>query len=103
MVMNYILLVSNFIMIGVFIFRFNRMPPQVPIFNSRPEGEEQLGDWWLIFLIPLTLNIFFFFNYFLVKKIFKDNHFVLTVIGYFNLFLIITFTLIFIKIIFLVT
>jgi hypothetical protein len=101
--MDYILLLSNLIMIGFFIFRFNRIPPQVPIFNSRPEGEEQLGDWWFIFLIPLALNLFIFFNSFLVKKIFKDNHFVLTVIGYFNWFLIIAFTLIFIRIILLVT
>jgi len=49
------------------------------------------------------LNVFFFLNNFFKKKILVKNQFIEKVFYYFNWFLIISFTLIFIKIIFLVT
>lgn len=101
--MIYSLLVANFIMILGFLLKLSKIPPQIPFFYSRPEGEAQLINWWLIFLLPLLLNLLFLLNTFLFKKFFDENEFIKTFFYYFKLFLIISFTLIFLKIIFLVT
>lgn len=101
--MIFVLLGANFMMILAVIFKLGSLPPQIPLFYSRPDGELQLGQWWLIFIIPLLLNFFYILNNFLVKKYFPENSFVKTFVYYLNLFLIISFTLIFLKIIFLVS
>ncbi len=100
--MIFVLLGANFMMILAVVFKFGSLPPQIPLFYSRPDGELQLGQWWFIFIIPALLNLTFLLNNFLVKKYFPANSFVETFVYYFNLFLIISFTLIFLKIIFLV-
>ncbi len=101
--MIFVLLGANFMMILAVIFKLGSLPPQIPFFYSRPDGELQLGEWWFIFLIPFLLNALYILNNVLTKKYFPDNTFVKTFAYYFNLFLIISFTLIFLKIIFLVS
>ena len=101
--MIFVLLGANFMMILAVIFKLGRIPPQIPLFYSRPEGELQLSEWWFIFLIPILLNSLYALNKFLVKKYFAENAFVKTFAYYFNIFLIVSFTLIFLKIIFLVS
>lgn len=101
--MKKVLLVTNTVMVLFFIFRFSSLPPQIPLFYSKPWGEDQLADSWLIFILPLTMNVFFFSNLYFCKKYFQENVFVNKIISYLNLFIIITITLIFIKIIFLAT
>ena len=90
-------------MVGLFILRFNTLPPQIPLFYSKPWGEDQLADSWMIFLLPVILDLLFFFNNFIYQRFFPENMFVKKIIFYLNLFLILSMTLIFIKIIFLVT
>ncbi len=94
---------SDALMIIAFLLRFNRLPPQIPLFYSRLWGEDQLADTWLIFLLPVFLNLLLFLNNYLLKKIYADNELIKNIFYYLNLFLIISFTLIFIKIIFLVS
>lgn len=101
--MFYGLIASNIVMIGVLLLRFNHLPPQIPLFFSKPWGEDQLVDSWMIFLLPLLLNILYFANINLVKRYFQENDLVKKMIQYLNIFLIVAFTLIFIKIITLVT
>lgn len=101
--MIYILLGGNFLMLIVFILRWSKMPPEIPLFYSQPWGERQLADWWVIFLLPIILNLLFFFNRYSQKKFFPENQLVIKIIEYLNLFLIFSFTLIFIKIILLIT
>jgi hypothetical protein len=101
--MIYALLGSNLFMMAIFIWRLGNLPPQLPLFYSRPWGEEQLADSWMILLLPAILDIFFFFNRYLQKKFFPDNQLVIKIIYCLNMTLIISFTLIFIKIIFLIT
>lgn len=90
-------------MLAVFLLRFGNLPPQLPLFYSRPWGEEQLADWWMILFLPVVLDVFFFFNRYIQKKFFLDNQLVTKIIYYLNLFLTVSLTLIFIKIIFLIT
>lgn len=90
-------------MILSFILRFKTFPPQIPLFYSRPLGEEQLTDTWMIFLIPFILNILYIANNYLEKRFFPKNDLIKKIFGYLNFFLIVTFTLIFVKIIFLIS
>lgn len=97
------LVLSNVAMILVFILRFNTLPPQIPLFYSRPAGEEQLADLWMIFILPFLLNFFYFFNQYVEQKFFSDNSLIRKIFYYFNIALMIIITFIFIRIIFLVS
>lgn len=105
MIINMIKLLigADVLMIITFLLRFSRLPPQSPLFYSQLWGEGQLADTWLIFLLPVFLNLLFFFNNYLFKKIYSDNKLIKDIFYYLNLFLILSFTSIFIKIIFLVS
>jgi len=98
-----ILFGADALMLVVFLFKLNKLPPQIPLFYSRLWGEDQLADTWLIFILPVFLNLLFFLNNYLFKKFYSDNELVKKIFYYLNLFFILSFTLIFIKIIFLVS
>jgi len=93
---------SNLIMILVFVLNFNHLPPQIPLFYSRPWGEEQLADLFMIVILPLILNLFFFFNQFIYKRLFYENLLVKKIFDFLNIFLLIIIPVIFLRIIFLV-
>ncbi|MGB9883606.1 MAG: hypothetical protein ACPLRN_03795 [Microgenomates group bacterium] len=97
------LIVGNLLMIVVFFLRWKTLPPQVPLFYSQPVGESQLADTWLIFLIPILLNLIYFLNNYLYQKFFLNYTITKKIFEYFALFLTISFTLIFIRIILLVS
>lgn len=101
--MEYALIASNIIMAGTFALRYASFPPQIPLFYSHQAGEEQLGEWWMIFLLPFFLNVFVLLNKLIYKKFFSKNTFVSKIIYYLNLFLIFAITLIFLKIVLLVS
>ena len=100
--MIYCLIISNVLMVTVFGIFLNRLPPQLPLFFSKVWGEDQLGELWMIFLIPICLNSFYFLNAFMEKKIFANNKYITQLISYVNIFLIVSFTYIFLRIIFIV-
>jgi len=101
--MKKLLLFATGLIILIFIIRLPYLPPQIPLFYSKSWGEDQLVDSWMIFILPLLMNGLFFINQFFYKKFFLENNFVKKIIDYLNLFVIISITLIFLKIIFLVT
>ena len=101
--MIYILLTCNLLMVVTFLLRFSTLPPQIPLFYSKITGEEQLGDTWMIFLLLILANIFYFLNEYIVKNKFPQNEFVKTIFKFVNIFVVVCFSLIFIKIIFLIS
>lgn len=101
--MKRLLILSNLLILIVFFMRLSHLPPQIPLFYSQSWGEEQLVDSWIIFILPLLMNGFFFTNEFIYKKLFFENVFVRKVIDCLNLFLIISLTFTLLKIIFLIT
>lgn len=98
--MFYLLILANLLIIGSYAISYNRLPPQLPLFYSKPWGEDQLGENWMIFLILVLMNLFFVINRYVVNKFFPGNKFVNQVVFYANIFIILGFTLIFLKIIF---
>lgn len=82
---------------------FRTLPPVLPLFYSKPEGETQLAVWWLILLIPVCMNGLFVLNNTVTRKLFSQSDFANKIIWYTNLVLILMFTGIFIKIITLVS
>jgi hypothetical protein len=98
-----LLLGADVLMIAAFLLKLNHLPPQIPLFYSRLWGEDQLADTWLIFLVPIFLTLLIFINNNLLKRFFYENELIKKMFYYLNLFLIIGFTLIFIKIVFLIS
>lgn len=90
-------------MILTFALKFSSLPPQLPLFYSRPWGEAQLVDTWMIFLLPLLLNLLYIANNYLYKRFFLGNDLIKKTFNYLNILLIVGFTFIFVKIIFLVS
>ena len=101
--MIYLLIAGNMLMGLTFLFRFNSLPPQLPLFYTRPWGEEQLADSWVIIMIPVFANMLFFLNDYLYKKYFLGNMMVKKMSEFLSVFLFISFTLLFVKIIFLIS
>jgi hypothetical protein len=98
-----LLLGADLIMILTFVFKVSTMPPQIPLFYTNLWGEGQLADTWIIFILPLFLNVLYFFNQYILNKFFSNNEFIKKIFYFLNLFLIVSFTLVFIKIVFLVS
>lgn len=101
--MQLYLLIANAIMAALMAFKWNRLPPEVPLLYSRNWGENQVVDLWFIFIIPLLMNLFLLLNNYLVKKYFIEEDYIRRAVYYFNIFVIISFTFIFTRIILLVT
>lgn len=101
--MIYLLVFSNLLMFASYFWRLSVLPPQVPLFYSMLWGEQQLGDRWMIFIIPVVLDVLIYINGYVHKKYFLENKLISKILEFLNIFLIISFTLIFIKIIFLIS
>lgn len=97
------LIAANVIMAAAFGIGFFRLPPQLPLYYSRPWGEDQLADLWFIFIIPFLMNLFVFINRWIMKRFFTDKPFPVRLFTFFNWGLIIVATATFIRIILLVT
>jgi len=87
----------------ILFFFWQKLPPQVPLFYSRPWGREQLASPLSLFLLPLTSFLVIFVNSFLASLISGEEKLInqLSVIfsAVFSLLCLITL----LKIVFLVT
>lgn len=98
-----LLLLSYGIMALFFIVRFNKLPPQIPLYYSRVTGEEQIADAFYLLLIPLLSTAIVMLNRIIANKLFSDNEFMKQIIYYTDNITILFFTIIFLRILFLVT
>ena len=87
----------------LFIFRIDHFPSQIPLFYSKPEGDEQIVDSFMIFILPLTSFIIVIINKLIFIKYFSNNYFIETIIYYVDLLVILLTSFIFLRILFLVT
>ena len=101
--MEIVLILSNLLVLVIFILRFSHLPPQIPLFYSKLWGEDQLADTWMIVFIPILINAFYFLNIYIYRRFFSQIVIVKKIIDFVNIFLIVVLTLIFIKIVFLIS
>ena len=83
------LIIGNIFMAVAFGLNFSNLPPQIPLFYSKPWGEDQLGELWMIAFLPLILNFLYILNLYVYKKFFPENEFVRRILYYFNTFLVV--------------
>lgn len=98
-----LLLSANLIMIGSYLLRMHSIPPQIPLLYSLPIGEDQLVEWWMIFLIPTLMNVLYILNSFIYHTYFQREDFERSLLYYVNMTIIGICTYLFIRIIFLVS
>lgn len=98
-----LLLISTFVMVGSFVIKLQNLPPQLPLFYSQGDGEAQMADSYWIFLLPILSILLVIINTFIKNKFFKENLLVEKIIYYTNLGIIIFISLIFLKILLLIT
>jgi len=79
------------------------IPPQIPLFYSLPTGEDQLVEWWMIFLIPILMNVLYIINTFIYNAYFHREDFEKSMLKYTNMVIIGVCTYLFIRIILLVS
>lgn len=72
-------------MATITLLKYNALPPQIPLFFSKPSGEDQLADTWFIVILPILMNLLIIANNIVTKKYFADNVFVKKVFYYLNI------------------
>jgi len=103
LIMIGLLLSANLIMIGSYVLTMKTIPPQIPLLYSLPIGEDQLVEWWMIFIIPIIMNVFYILNSFIYNRFFFQEQFERVLLRYTNIVVIGFCTYLFIRIIFLVS
>lgn len=94
---------SLIVMAAVTAFRFNRLPPEIPLLYSLPASSSQVVDIWFVAVIPFMALLSIITNNYVSKKMFKEDVFVRRITYAANMTIIIFFTYIYIKIIILVS
>lgn len=91
-------------MVLILLIKWTALPSRVPLFYSRPWGEDQLAPKIFLLLLPGISLIIFLINSGLAKTVFKKNHPIFADLGYLTSFVVAVLGLIsLLKIIFLVS
>lgn len=96
-------IVVAILIVGTTLIKWSKLPPQIPLFYSRTEGEEQIVDLIYLLILPFLAVTLVIINTVVCKKFFAGNEFVTKIMNFVNTSTIILFTLIYLRIIFLVT
>lgn len=73
---NYLLVQGiflNTVMLVLFLILYQKLPPQIPLFYSRAEGDSQLVDTVYVLLIPFLSFVITMLNYYLIKFYFNND------------------------------
>lgn len=98
-----IFLISLVICGAAYFLRSSTLPPQIPLFYSLTEGERTIVPTYYLSLLPFLSFIIVMINILLYHRLFKHDLFVRKLLYYASVCSIITSTVIFLKIIFLVS
>jgi len=93
-----LLISSNLIMAAAYLLKMRSIPPQIPILYSLPIGEDQLVEWWMIFIIPFLMNTLYIVNTAILKRFFPQEQFVRALVKYANTVIVIISAYIFLRI-----
>jgi hypothetical protein len=67
------------------VFSWSKLPPQVPVFYSKPWGEEILSSPFMLLLLPGLNLIFFAVNYLILTFIVRESPFLSKTLVLFSL------------------
>jgi len=67
--------------LGIIVLAFSRLPPQIPLFFSRPWGESQLAPPSSLFLLPLFSFAILLLNTSLAAFLIEKNNFLASVLS----------------------
>lgn len=98
-----LLIGANLIQIGTYLMRMKTIPPQIPLLYSLPIGEDQLVEWWMIFLIPILMNGLYVLNTLIYQKYFHREDFEKAMLKAVNTTVLVMCTYLFVRILFLVS
>lgn len=98
-----VFIISLAVIVAVTVFKLPSLPPQVPLFYSLADGEEQIVDLVYLFFLPLISFLILIVNTLVTKKIFFENIFMQRIFNYTTQLLIILLSIIYLRIIFLVS
>lgn len=101
--MIYGILIADLLMAGIFAWRFGRLPQEIPLFYSRAWGEDQLVDFWLIFILPILMHLFIVLNGYVYQKYFLPDSFIRRIIDTLNWTLLVVFTYVFVRVLLFIT
>jgi len=94
---------ANVLQIALIAWKYQVLPKQIPLFYSQPWGESQIADVWYILLLPIFMNVIFYVNEQIAKKFFPQNKLIKNILSVSNVILIVGYTGIFMKIVFLIS
>ena len=76
---------SFLLQMALIFYSFSKLPPVVPLFYSKPWGEGILAPKMGLFLLPLTVFLFTFLNFFIVRIWVRGNFFLYRILVVFSL------------------
>lgn len=94
---------SILIQLFLIFFSWRNLPPQIPIFYSRPWGEAILAQKFFLLLLPLISLVFISINYLMIVFLTRGNYFLSRVLTIFSLLVVLMTLYDTSKIIFLIT
>ncbi|MFS8158804.1 MAG: hypothetical protein ACMG6E_01065 [Candidatus Roizmanbacteria bacterium] len=91
------------IMVLAFVIQYHKLPPQVPLFFSLPQGDGQIADLWMLIIFPILVLLLTGLHGIYTKTLLKSYPFLQEIIEYISPISSIVLTLIYLKIVFLIT
>lgn len=58
----------SFLTIGIILLNLSKLPPEIPLYYSKPWGEEQLAHPLSLFILPVGTLIWFIMTLFLISS-----------------------------------
>ena len=66
---------AHLMIIGLLLFVWTRLPPQLPLYYSRPWGTEQIGTPWHLAAVVGASLLLFFINTTIAALLYRHDHF----------------------------
>lgn len=67
------LLITDVLLIALGAIAYPHLPPQIPLYYSRPWGEDQIADLWFILLLPFFMHLCIGLNVFIARKMNRNS------------------------------
>jgi len=77
----------SFLAIGIIGISYRLLPEKIPLFYTKPWGDEQLAQKQFFFLIPGLMLFFSLLNFLITKLGLKNNDFLSAMFNFFSFFL----------------